>query len=167
MSNATTTSTAAGAAPAETDWLRLDVQLCFALYATSLAMTKLYKPLLTPLGLTYPQYLVMLVLWESDRLGVSELGQRLGLDSGTLTPLLKRLESSGLVERQRDGKDERRVEISLTAAGRDLRSRATDIPRQLACASACAPHELETLTRRIHELRANVLAHMDGDSAPG
>src|SRR5439155_24290568 len=87
---------------------RLDRQLCFALYSSSLAMTKLYKPLLDPLGLTYPQYLVMLVLWEGDGIAVSELGQRLQLDSGTLTPLLKRLEASGLVQRRRDSADERR-----------------------------------------------------------
>ena len=110
--------------PAGTDWLKLDVQLCFALYSTSLAMTKLYKPLLAPLGLTYPQYLVMLVLWETEGLGVSELGQRLSLDSGTLTPLLKRLEASTLIERQRARGDERRVEIHLTAAGRALRDQA-------------------------------------------
>src|SRR5438270_12845677 len=100
--------------------LLLDNQLCFALYSTSLAMTKLYKPLLDELGLTYPQYLVMLVLWEGDGLMVSELGQRLYLDSGTLTPLLKRLEASGLVSRMRDVDDERRVRVHLTAAGRKL-----------------------------------------------
>ena len=83
--------------PVDSDWLLLDRQLCFALYAASLAMTKLYKPLLQPLGLTYPQYLVMLVLWESDGITVSDLGERLALDSGTLTPLLKRLEAAGLL----------------------------------------------------------------------
>ena len=88
-------------APTSSAMLLLDNQLCFALYSTSLAMTKLYKPLLEALGLTYPQYLVLLVLWEQDGLTVSELGERLFLDSGTLTPLLKRLESSGLVSRQR------------------------------------------------------------------
>src|SRR3989338_5795761 len=97
--------------------LLLDNQLCFALYSTSLAMTKLYKPLLDELGLTYPQYLAMLVLWEKDGLTVSELGERLFLDSGTLTPLLKRLEVSGLISRIRAVEDERRVHITLTAAG--------------------------------------------------
>ena len=87
--------------PAQADWLRLDQQLCFALYSSSLAMTKLYKPLLEPLGLTYPQYLVMLVLWEQDGISVSTLGQRLSLDSGTLTPLLKRLEAAELIARRR------------------------------------------------------------------
>src|SRR3954467_10719297 len=100
--------------------LLLDNQLCFALYSTSLAMTKLYKPLLEELGLTYPQYLVMLVLWEEDGPMVSGLGERLFLDSGTLPPLLKRLETAGLVARVRDTQDERRVHITLTAAGRKL-----------------------------------------------
>ncbi len=151
--------------PAGTDWLKLDVQLCFALYSTSLAMTKLYKPLLAPLGLTYPQYLVMLVLWETEGLGVSELGQRLSLDSGTLTPLLKRLEASTLIERQRARGDERRVEIHLTAAGRALRDQAVGIPEQLACASACGPAELESLTRRLQALRTNLLTHLAANSA--
>jgi MarR family len=96
--------------------LLLDNQLCFALYSTSLAMTKLYKPLLETLGLTYPQYLVMLVLWERDGLMVSELGERLFLDSGTLTPLLKRLESSGLIARIRDVQDERRVQYHVDSS---------------------------------------------------
>lgn len=158
--DATATGASARSMPAGTDWLQLDVQLCFALYSTSLAMTKLYKPLLAPLGLTYPQYLVMLVLWETDGQGVSELGQRLSLDSGTLTPLLKRLESTGLIERHRNVLDERRVEIHLTAAGRALREQAVAIPEQLACASACGPDELQSLTRRLHELRSNVLTHL-------
>ena len=96
--------------------LLLDNQLCFALYSTSLAMTKLYKPLLEELGLTYPQYLVMLVLWEQDDVAVSELGSRLYLDSGTLTPLLKRMEAAGLLARSRSAEDERRVNIALTEA---------------------------------------------------
>src|SRR5262245_14520538 len=106
------------------DWLKLDQQFCFALYSTSLAMTKVYKPILSELGLTYPQYLVMLVLWEHGELAISELGARLTLDSGTLTPLLKRLESAGLVLRERDAKDERRVLVSLTESGRALRASA-------------------------------------------
>lgn len=148
------------------DWLRLDAQLCFALYASSLAMTKLYKPLLAPLGLTYPQYLVMLVLWESDGLSVSALGQRLSLDSGTLTPLLKRLESAGLIERRRDDKDERRVAVSLTSAGRSLRQEAASIPQQLACAAACAPEDVHSLTRRLHELRDNIVQHLETVNPP-
>ncbi len=134
-------------------WLQLDHQLCFALYSSSLAMTKLYKPLLAPLGLTYPQYLVMLVLWEADGLSVGQIGQRLSLDSGTLTPLLKRLEQQGLVERRRASDDERRVDLLLTPAGRGLRTQALDIPEQLACASACELDELVSLTQRLHELR--------------
>ena len=139
---------------ARAQWLQLDRQLCFALYSSSLAMTKLYKPLLAPLGLTYPQYLVMLVLWEADGLSVSALGQRLSLDSGTLTPLLKRLELLGHIERRRATDDERRVDLFLTQTGHKLRVRALDIPEQLACASACELDELVTLTQRLHELRA-------------
>jgi DNA-binding MarR family transcriptional regulator len=124
---------------ADESWLRLDHQLCFALYASSLAMTKLYKPLLDPLGLTYPQYLVMLVLWETDGLAVSQLGERLQLDSGTLTPLLKRLEASGLVQRLRDSADERRVLLQLTREGRALKRAALAVPcrRGLLQASRC------------------------------
>ncbi|ALT77306.1 MarR family winged helix-turn-helix transcriptional regulator [Paucibacter sp. KCTC 42545] len=135
------------------DWLQLDQQLCFALYASSLAMTKLYKPLLAPLGLTYPQYLVMLVLWEQDGISVSALGQRLSLDSGTLTPLLKRLEAAALISRQRAKDDERRVDIGLTPAGKALRAQAKSIPHELACASACSLEEISSLTKRLHALR--------------
>ena len=138
--------------------LLLDNQLCFALYSTSLAMTKLYKPLLEELGLTYPQYLVMLVLWEGDGLMVSELGQRLCLDSGTLTPLLKRLEASGLVSRMRDAEDERRVHIHLTAAGRRLKARAAKVPGCLLAASQCSVPELLQLTEQIRTLRERLAA---------
>src|SRR5689334_2025135 len=99
---------------------RLDRQVCFALYSASRAATAVYRPVLDELGLTYPQYLVMLVLWESEPRGVKELGGELGLDSGTLSPLLKRLETLGLVERRRSGEDERRVAIHLTPAGRKI-----------------------------------------------
>ncbi len=143
---------------AREQWLLLDRQLCFALYSSSLAMTKLYKPLLAPLGLTYPQYLVMLVLWETDGLAVGQLGQRLSLDSGTLTPLLKRLELLGYIERRRAQDDERRVDILLTSSGRKLRRQALDIPGQLACASACELNELASLTTRLHELRGQLTA---------
>jgi len=138
--------------------LQLDNQLCFALYSTSLAMTKLYKPLLDELGLTYPQYLAMLVLWEKDGLMVSELGERLYLDSGTLTPLLKRLEASGLVSRLRDVADERRVHISLTAAGRKLKAQAAKIPGCILSASQCAIPELIKLTQQVQALRERLLA---------
>src|SRR5438128_924891 len=121
-------STTSDSRESREQWLQLDRQLCFALYSSSLAMTRIYKPLLAPLGLTYPQYLVMLVLWEADGPSVSQLGQRLSLDSGTLTPLLKRLESLGHIERRRATDDERRVDIFLTPTGRKLRERALDIP---------------------------------------
>lgn len=113
--------------------LRLDQQLCFPLYAASNLMTRLYRPLLDELGLTYPQYLAMLVLWEASPSTVSALGERLLLDSGTLTPLLKRLESAGLVRRTRDAADERRVLVSLTDDGLALRARATSVPHRLVC----------------------------------
>jgi DNA-binding MarR family transcriptional regulator len=138
--------------------LRLDNQLCFAVYSASLAMTKLYKPLLDKLKLTYPQYLVMLVLWERDGLMVSELGERLSLDSGTLTPLLKRLEANGLVARIRDLADERRVHVSLTAAGRRLKARAASVPACLMAASQCSIEELVALTQQIQQLRDRVKA---------
>jgi DNA-binding MarR family transcriptional regulator len=133
--------------------LQLDNQLCFALYSASHAMTRLYKPLLDELGLTYPQYLAMLALWESDGLSVSELGRRLHLDSGTLTPLLKRLEAAGLVARIRAVEDERRVHISLTAAGRGLRARAENIPGCVLEAAQCSIADLVQLTRQVQGLR--------------
>ena len=143
------------------DWLKLDHQLCFALYSASLAMTKFYKPLLEPLGLTYPQYLVMLVLWEGDGITVSQLGERIALDSGTLTPLLKRLEASHLVRRLRDTADERRVLLQLTLAGRALKSKAMAVPESVACASGCALDELAALTARLKALRRQI-----SDSTP-
>jgi MarR family transcriptional regulator, organic hydroperoxide resistance regulator len=136
--------------------LLLDNQLCFALYSTSLAMTKLYKPMLDDLGLTYPQYLTMLVLWEGDDLAVSQLGERLSLDSGTLTPLLKRLESAGLIARVRAADDERRVHVTLTAAGRKLKTRARKIPGCILNASNCSIAELVQLTRQLRDLRARL-----------
>lgn len=133
--------------------LHLDQQLCFALYASSLAMTKLYKPLLAPLGLTYPQYLVMLVLWERDDRAVHELGELLQLDSGTLTPLLKRLEGSALVSRQRDQSDERRVRIRLTDAGRRLKQAASSIPASVICQVGVELDAVAELRERLHLLR--------------
>ena len=138
--------------------LKLDNQLCFALYSTSLAMTRVYKPLLDELGLTYPQYLAMLVLWECDGLMVSELGERLYLDSGTLTPLLKRLEASGFVTRIRDAEDERRVHITLSAAGRKLKARAAKIPGCILHASQCSIPELAFLTQQVQALRERLVA---------
>ena len=138
--------------------LLLDNQLCFALYSASLAMTRLYKPLLAELGLTYPQYLAMLVLWERDGLMVSELGERLGLDSGTLTPLLKRLEALDFVARIRAVEDERRVHITLTAAGRKLKTRARAIPACILSASQCSIPELVSLTQQVQALRQRLAA---------
>ncbi|MEZ0487275.1 MarR family winged helix-turn-helix transcriptional regulator [Fibrella aquatica] len=111
--------------------LLLQNQLCFPLYALSRQVTALYRPMLEKLDLTYPQYLVMLVLWEADARTVGELGDKLQLDSGTLTPLLKRLEQKSLITRQRNPADERQVTILLTEAGRNLKELATDIPAQL------------------------------------
>ena len=138
--------------------LQLDHQLCFALYSASLAMTKLYKPLLEDIGLTYPQYLAMLVLWERDGVTVSELGERLYLDSGTLTPLLKRLEAADLVTRLRDVQDERRVMIRLTAAGRKLKARAARIPACVLEASQCGLSEALALTQQVQALRDRLTA---------
>ena len=138
--------------------LQLDHQLCFALYSASLAMTKLYKPLLEDLGLTYPQYLAMLVLWETDGVTVSELGDRLHLDSGTLTPLLKRLEAAELVSRLRDVEDERRVLIRLTASGRKLKSRAARLPACVLQATQCELSEVLELTHQVRSLRDRLIA---------
>jgi DNA-binding MarR family transcriptional regulator len=136
--------------------LLLDNQLCFALYSTSLAMTKLYKPLLAALGLTYPQYLVMLVLWEQDDVTVSALGERLFLDSGTLTPLLKRMEAAHLLVRTRSKKDERRVQIALTAVGRDLKTRAGEVHGCVVSATHCPVSDLVALTRQVQALRSQL-----------
>jgi MarR family transcriptional regulator, organic hydroperoxide resistance regulator len=133
--------------------LRLDNQLCFALYSTSLAMTKVYKPLLDGLGLTYPQYLVMLLLWEQDEVTVSALGERLYLDSGTLTPLLKRMQASGWLTRTRSTQDERRVLISLTDAGRQLKAKAAKVPGCVVSATRCPVSELMSLTQQVQALR--------------
>ncbi len=138
--------------------LLLENQLCFALYSASLAMTRLYKPLLDELNLTYPQYIAMLALWERDGLMVSELGERLSLDSGTLTPLLKRLEALGLVARIRDVQDERRVHITLTTAGRKLKARAAKIPGCILAASQCSIPELISLTQQVQALRQRLTA---------
>jgi DNA-binding MarR family transcriptional regulator len=137
-----------------TDVPRLNRQVCFALYSASRAATAVYRPVLEELGLTYPQYLVMLVLWESEPRGVKELGEELGLDSGTLSPLLKRLESLGLVERRRSGEDERRVAIHLTPAGRELSTKAGAIPQRLADAAGLTAKELDQLRDTLGRLTA-------------
>jgi DNA-binding MarR family transcriptional regulator len=157
---------AADAAASADAWLALDKQLCFALYSASLAMTKMYKPLLGPLGLTYPQYLVMLALWEDDGVTVSALGDRLELDSGTLTPLLKRLESQGALSRERDTADERRVIVRLTAAGRRLKLQARKVPLRVARATGCDLGEIAALTRRLTALRETLQHPPAGTEAP-
>lgn len=134
--------------------LTLDRQLCFALHAATHAFQRAYKPLLDRVNLTYPQYLVMLLLWERGPMGVKALGEALYLDSGTLSPLLKRLEAAGHVERRRDLADERQVTISLTPSGRALRDRAVDIFGTIAARTGCDAGEAETLRDRLHQLRA-------------
>ena len=133
--------------------LQLDNQLCFALYSASLAMTKLYAPLLNALNLTYPQYLVLLVLWEQDGLTVTALGDRLTLNSGTLTPLLKRMEASGLLLRKRSQDDERRVLVTLTPEGKKLKTRAAAIPPCVAEATDCSLSERLERTAQLKTLR--------------
>jgi DNA-binding MarR family transcriptional regulator len=133
--------------------LLLDNQLCFALHSASLAMTKVYKPHLDKLGVTYPQYLVLLVLWERDGLTVSDIGERLYLDSGTLTPLLKRLEVQGLVDRSRDPQDERRVVIRLTGQARALKEQAAGIPACILGATGCDVQEVVRLVGEIKAMR--------------
>jgi DNA-binding MarR family transcriptional regulator len=138
--------------------LHLDEQLCFALYAASRTMTAVYRPMLDALGLTYPQYLVMLVLWEQDNLNVGELGERLLLDSGTLTPLLKRLEQAGFVVRERRASDEREVGVSLTRSGRALRASAEGIPECLLGQSGMSPQALLRLRGALKTLAANLIS---------
>lgn len=142
----------------EKDLLRLSQQLCFALYSTSHAFTRAYKPLLAALDLTYPQYLVMLVLWERDDVTVKEIGTQLQLDSGTLTPLLKRLDAAGLVVRSRDADDERQVRVSLTDAGRALKERARDIPKHLGATIGAPLAEIIALRDQLTRIRDHMLA---------
>jgi DNA-binding MarR family transcriptional regulator len=144
---------AAEAAPAT---LLLDDQLCFALYAASRAVTARYRPLLDSLGLTYPQYLVMLVLWEHEAVAVKELGAALQLDYGTLTPLLKRLEANGLVRRERRPDDERSVTVSLTAEGVRLRERAAGVPVAMSGAMGLDAAETAQIKELLRRLTANV-----------
>ncbi|MDC7828699.1 MULTISPECIES: MarR family winged helix-turn-helix transcriptional regulator [Pseudomonas] len=138
------------------DPLLLDQQLCFALYSTSLAMTKVYKPLLEEVGLTYPQYLMMLVLWENDRLPLKELARRLHQDSGALTPVLKRLEAEGYVTRQRNAEDERNLSIELTEAGRALRERAREINGTISGFCALGDAQMNALRENLMTLRAKL-----------
>ncbi|MEU6892538.1 MarR family transcriptional regulator [Streptomyces sp. NPDC046557] len=136
------------------DFLRLDGQICFALNAASRAFGGLYRVVLKDLGLTYPQYLVMLVLWEHGATPVKQLGQHLRLDSGTLSPLLKRLEGAGLVRRERSTEDERSVHAVLTEEGAALRARAVEVPRRIAVATGFELEEIRDLQARLSRLTA-------------
>ncbi len=146
--------------PAPCESLMLDNQLCFALHSTSLLMTKVYKPLLQALGLTYPQYLAMMVLWEEDGLTVSEISGRLLTDPGSLTPLLKRLEAEGLLSRTRSREDERVVVVELTDAGRALQDKAMGIPQCILGASGLDLEQLRKLQSELIALRANLQANV-------
>jgi MarR family transcriptional regulator, organic hydroperoxide resistance regulator len=145
--------------------LMLSNQLCFSVYSTAHAFNRVYKPLLDRIGLTYPQYLVMLVLWERDGLAVKDIGARLFLDSGTLTPLLKRLESAHLIRRTRSAEDERQVRVSLTAQGTALRDKARNIvPDAILAATGCSVAELSALQKNLIALRdqLNAAAEEEG-----
>lgn len=135
-----------------TDAILLQNQICFPLYALSKEITKLYRPLLEALDITYPQYLVMMVLWEKDEQSVSDIGEKLSLDSGTLTPLLKRLESKSLINRVRNKKDERVVEISLTENGQNLKLQACSIPTAMMEKMNVDTNELHNLKQMIDAL---------------
>jgi len=138
----------------------LQEQLCFSVYSLSLAINKVYRPLLKKLDLTYSQYLVMLVLWGGDQRTVSDIGEQLFLDSATLTPLLKRLESAELVQRVRSSQDERQVIICLTDKGRQLRSQAASIMDEMFCAMGCSLEELTSLRGRLNDLRNHLIQHV-------
>jgi DNA-binding MarR family transcriptional regulator len=136
----------------------LDEQICFALYSASRALTSRYRDLLEPLGITYPQYLVLLVLWEDGETRVSGLGERLHLDSGTLSPLLRRLETLGLVTRRRDVVDERAVQVGLTPAGDALRAQAASIPERVCEATGLSAADLGALTAQLGDVADSVRA---------
>ena len=135
--------------------MKLINQLCFPLYAAARHVTGLYTPVLKPLGLTYTQYIVFLVLWEKDGLTVGEIGERLLLDNGTLSPLLKKMEKAGYVKRQRSREDERVVVITLTEAGRALREKAKDVPAKVAGCLDLPPEKAQTLYGLLYELLEN------------
>ncbi|MEV7978396.1 MarR family transcriptional regulator [Streptomyces sp. NPDC086519] len=136
----------------DVEWLHLDRQICFSLHAASRAFNGVYRVILKDLGLTYPQYLVMLVLWEQGDLPVKKLGEHLRLDSGTLSPLLKRLEAAGLVHRERSARDERSVEVRLTEEGAALRERAVQVPRRIVAATGFDLEEIRDLKERLDQL---------------
>jgi Transcriptional regulators len=134
------------------DSLKLENQLCFPLYACSKEIIKKYKPYLDPLGLTYTQYITLMVLWEENNITVKTLGERLYLDSGTLTPLLKKMESQGLVTRERSPKDERNVYIGLTERGLALRDEAVAVPRQIGSCISLSPEEAVSLRNTLNKI---------------
>ena len=140
--------------------LRLDNQICFAVYSAAHAFNRVYKPLLDRLGLTYPQYLVMLVLWERDGVPLRDIGEKLFLDSGTLTPLLKRLEAAQLVRRTRSTEDERQVLIALTPQGHALKEKARAVPQSILAASDCSAAQLVAMKNEIVALRDRLNAVM-------
>ena len=142
--------------------LQLSHQLCFAIYSCAHGFNRVYKPLLAPLGLTYPQYLVMLVLWEQDGVTVKEIGEQLLLDSGTLTPLLKRLEAAQLIRRSRSSEDAREVLISLTPHGHALKEKASAVPQAIVAASACSVGELTSIKNKLIALRDRLNAALGG-----
>jgi DNA-binding MarR family transcriptional regulator len=148
------------------DTLALSNQLCFAIYSASHAFNRVYRPLLEPLGLTYPQYLVMLILWEADAQNVSAIGQRLRLDSNTLTPLIKRLEAAGHVRRTRDGEDQRVVRVQLTESGRALQGKAGEVFASVTCASGLSEAAAEALRREVLTLRDTLNGASSGDRTP-
>lgn len=149
------------------DGLRLDDQLCFALYAASRAVTQAYQPFLAPLNLTYPQYLVMLVLWEADGLTVKAIGEKLLLDSGTLTPLLKRLEATGYISRQRSSLDERQVLIYLSDTGKSLRGQALAMRQQMQCLFAGPLQQADGLREALQGLLRQLQRDLPPDSPDG
>ncbi|MEU5920817.1 MarR family transcriptional regulator [Streptomyces sp. NPDC047141] len=149
----------------DAEFLRLDHQICFSLHAATRAFNGVYREALKELGLTYPQYLVMLVLWEHGELPVKGIGERLRLDSGTLSPLLKRLEAAGHVERRRSPEDERSVTVRPTADGTALREKAVGVPRRIAAATGLGLDEIGELRERLDALAARLDAVGPGDLA--
>lgn len=141
---------------AKNELLNLDNQLCFAIYACSRSLTRLYRPLLKQLSVTYPQYLVLMVLWENNQQSVTELGKRLLLDSGTLTPLLKRMENSGIIQRIRSQKDERKVVVRITEKGRDLKKQAYKIPEKIFCQSGLTIKEFVRMKNDLEQLLGRI-----------
>lgn len=151
---------------AGTDGIALETMLCFDLYSASRAMTSVYRQALDPLGLTYPQYLVLVVLWTGGEQSVRQVVDRLRLDYGTVSPLLKRLEQRGLVERRRRADDERSVTISLTPAGAALRAQARDVPSRIGAAFGLGADDMRTLARLLATVTATATRHAAGDAGP-